>query len=90
MTRPKNPYRKGTMIHALMEGALEGEFDGKAGWEDMTLKEIAETLGKSERSVESTLSRIWYDTGYDVAYKRTRYRNSRRKTLNSTNGNGLL
>lgn len=70
MTRPKNPYRKGTMIHALMEGALEGEFDGKAGWEDMTTEQIAELFGRSRDTIASTMSRIRRETGYEVQYIR--------------------
>lgn len=77
-TRPTNPYRKGSLAHAIMEGALEGEFDGKAGWEDMTAAEIAELFGKRRDSVTSTVSRIKRDTGYEVRYTRL----SERKAVN--------
>lgn len=70
MERPKNPYRKGSLIFAIMEGALEGEFDGKAGWEDMTVAQIAKMFGKRRDSVFSTISRIRKETGYEVRYTR--------------------
>lgn len=68
--RPKNPYRKGSLIHAIMEGALEGEFDGKSAWEDMTAEQIAEVFGTSKRSVTAAICNIRKQTGYEVQYKR--------------------
>ena len=34
MDKPKNPYRKGSIIWSIMEG----------DWEDLTVKQIAEAL----------------------------------------------
>lgn len=66
MNRPENPYRKGTLIWALMEGGLQGEFDGKAGFEDMTTQEIADMFDKAYRTVQGTFERIKRETGFRV------------------------
>lgn len=69
--RPKNPYREGSLTYAIMEGALEGEFDGKAGWEDMTAKQIGEVFGVRRRdTITSIISQIRRETGYEIKYVR--------------------
>lgn len=69
--RPNNPYREGSMTQALMEGALQGEFDGLPGWEDLTAKEIGEVLGGHRGdSITSAIGRIQRETGYEVQYVR--------------------
>lgn len=70
MARPENPYPPGSLIWSLMEGGLQGEFDGKPGLEDMTIQEIADLLETTYYTVQATLSRIKRETGYRVPRRR--------------------
>lgn len=70
MDRPENPYQKGTLIWTLMEGGLQGEFDGKAGFEDMTIREIADMFETTYSTVQATLQRIKKETGFRVPRRR--------------------
>lgn len=80
--RPKNPYRKGTYIWLIMEGALEGEFDqGKPGWEDLSSEAIAEVLGTSKYTVRYSIRAIKNETGYVVKYTMERGRPRGRKRV---------
>lgn len=66
--RPKNPYREGTYIWLIMEGALEGEFDrGKPGWEDLSFEAIAEVLGASKHTVRDSIRAIRNSCGTNCA-----------------------
>lgn len=58
MDKPKNPYRKGSLIWSVMEG----------DWEDLTVRKIAEVLDSVPNTVYSTISRIKKETGYDVPH----------------------
>ena len=56
--RPKNPYKKGSLIWSLMEG----------DWEDRTTDQISEVLDADTNSIRSLLRKIEQDTGYKVLY----------------------
>lgn len=56
MDKPKNPYRKGSLIWSVMEG----------DWEDLTVTQIAEVLGAMPNSISSNIAAIKRETGYDV------------------------
>lgn len=56
MEKPKNPYKKGTIIFDIMEG----------DWEDLTVPQIAEVLYKRPNTVWKYIRKIEMDTGYRV------------------------
>lgn len=56
--KPENPYRKGTLIWAVMEG----------DWEDLTIEQIADVMDSTKISVYSSIRRIKQETGYDVPH----------------------
>lgn len=60
MTKPKNPYKRGTLIWALLED----------DWSDLNVYQIAETLGYKPNSVRCAMYEILKDTGYRVQYAR--------------------
>lgn len=68
MLRPCNPYRKDTLRWSLMEGGLQGEFDGLSGWDDLTIKQIAEIFDKAEQVVRDAIKVIQRETGFCVPY----------------------
>lgn len=68
MLRPCNPYRKDTLRWSLMEGGLQGEFDGLPGWDDLTVKQIAEVFATTEKVIGSTITKIKQDTGFYIPY----------------------
>ena len=68
MTRPDNPYRKGSVMWAVMEGGLQGGFDGLPGWDDLTIRQIAEVLDTRVGTVQQAMSRIKAQTGYTVPH----------------------
>ncbi len=72
MLRPCNPYRKGTLRWSLMEGGLQGEFDGLPGWDDLTVSQLAEIFDKPALGIRNTLTVIKRDTGYCVPRARAR------------------
>lgn len=51
-----NPYRKGTVIWAVLEG----------DWEDLTTQQIAEVLGAKRHTVQVSMARIKRELGYKV------------------------
>lgn len=73
MERPNNPYKRGSIIWAIMEGGLQSEFDGLPGWDDMSIAQIAEALDASYTCVQSSLTRIEKETGYRVKRVRAAY-----------------
>lgn len=56
MDKPKNPYRKGSLIWSVMEG----------DWEDLTVTQIAEVLGTAQSNVSNCIARTKRETGYIV------------------------
>lgn len=54
--KPENPYRRGSLIWSVMEG----------NWEDLTISQIAEVLGTTDKIISAMLSRIKKETGYYV------------------------
>lgn len=66
--RPLNPFRRGSVIWSVMEGGLQGEFDGRPGWADLTVTQIAEVLDVAASGVSSYLLRIRKKTGYAVPH----------------------
>lgn len=66
--RPVNPFRRGSVIWSVMEGGLQGEFDGLPGWADLTVAQIAEVLDVAATGVSSYLLRIRKKTGYAVPH----------------------
>lgn len=70
--RPDNPYRKDTLRRALMEGGLQGEFEGLPGWEDLTVAQLAEIFNETATGIRNALTAIKRDTGYFVPHARAR------------------
>lgn len=68
MERPKNSFRKGGIAYDVMEMALQGEFDGLDGTDDLTVPEIAEVLCVDRHSISNAISAIKKKTGYIVPY----------------------
>lgn len=66
--RPINPFRRGSVIWSVMEGGLQGEFDGLPGWADLTVTQIGEVLDVAATEVSSYLLRIRKKTGYAVPH----------------------
>lgn len=58
LPKPDNPYRKGSLIWSVMEGA----------WEDLTTAQIAEVLDTSAHIVRCAMQRIKKETGYAVPH----------------------
>lgn len=56
--KPENPFRKGSLIWAVMEG----------DWSDLTPSQIGEVLGSSGKSVSNQIIRIRRLTGYRVPH----------------------
>ncbi|MDE6454612.1 MAG: hypothetical protein K2L38_01585 [Dysosmobacter sp.] len=52
----------------MMEMALQGEFDGVDGTDDLTIPEIGELLREDRDSVAQAIARIKKKTGYIVPY----------------------
>ena len=69
MTKPENPYRKGTILWNLMEG----------DWADLTAGQIAETLDTTRASIRSALYRIKMDTGYIVPHRAIKQADKKRR-----------
>ena len=67
--RPKNPYKKMSLIWSLMEG----------DWEDLTTDQMAEVLDADINSIRSLLRKIEQDTGYKVLYVRRRKKKEERR-----------
>lgn len=59
MDKPKNPYRKGTLIWSVMEG----------DWDDLTVPQIADVLGTEPQNVSEYIWQIKKKTGYKVPHK---------------------
>lgn len=71
MDKPYNPYRKGSLIWSVMEG----------DWEDLTISQIADVLGRSCLSIRNAIWRIWSETGFSVPHadgRKTRWERSER------------
>lgn len=68
MSRPVNPFRRGSVIWSVMEGGLQGEFDGLPGWADLTTAQIGEVLDTTAANVSAYLRRIRRETGYTVPH----------------------
>lgn len=68
MERPNNPFRAGGIAYEVMEMALQGEFDGLPGTDDLTVDEIAEILCADRTSVANAIVRIKKKTGYVIPY----------------------
>lgn len=66
--RPANPFRRGSVIWSVMEGGLQGEFDGLPGWADLTVMQIAEVLDITFQAASNALWRIRKKTGYAVPH----------------------
>ena len=66
--RPANPFRRGSVIWGVMEGGLQGEFDGLPGWADLTVSQIAKALDVTAANVSVYLCRIRKETGYTVPH----------------------
>lgn len=79
MPRPTNPHKKGTLIWSLMEGGLQGEFDGLPGWDDLTIAQIAEVMDAEYGNVNWGLWQIKKETGYCVPHVKSRPGPKRRK-----------
>lgn len=62
MDKPKNPYRKGSLIWSVMEG----------DWEDLTVTQIAEVLATMPSTISANIATIKRETGYIVPRKRGR------------------
>ena len=60
--KPKNPYRKHTLLWSLME----------CDWSDLTMDQIAEVLYTTPHQVSSYCARIKKKTGYIVPYRKKR------------------
>lgn len=60
--KPKNPYRKNTLLWSLME----------CDWSDLTMDQIAEVLYTTPHQVSSYCARIKKKTGYIVLYRKKR------------------
>lgn len=58
MDKPNNPYTKGTLIWAVMEGA----------WEDLTVTQIAEVLDTVPNNISAYIIKIRKQTGYLVPH----------------------
>ena len=56
--KPKNPYKKGTIVWNLLEG----------DWADLTAGQIAEVLDTTRASIHAALYRIKRETGYTVPH----------------------
>lgn len=59
MDKPKNPYRKGTLIWSVMEG------DRK----DLTVTKIAEVPDTTPSNISACITKIRKKTGYLVPHK---------------------
>ena len=68
MTKPENPYRKGTILWNLMEG----------DWADLTAGQIAEVLDTTRASIHSALSRIKREHSYTVPHMTERDQQARK------------
>lgn len=66
--RPVNPFRRGSVIWSVMEGGLQGKFDGLPGWTDLTVTQIAEVLDITVESVCNCLWKVRKKTGYTVPH----------------------
>ena len=66
--RPANPFRRGSVIWSVMEGGLQGEFDGLPGWADLTVTQIAEVLDVTAARVCDVLWKVRKKTGYVVPH----------------------
>ena len=66
--RPVNPFRRGSVIWSVMEGGLQGEFDGLPGWADLTVAQIAEVMDVTATRVCEILYRVRKKTGYAVPH----------------------
>lgn len=66
--RPVNPFRHGSVIWSVMEGGLQGEFDGLPGWADLTVAQIAEVLDITVESACNCLWKVRKKTGYAVPH----------------------
>lgn len=68
MERPNNPFRAGGIAYEVMEMALQGEFDGLPGTDDLTVDEIAEILCVDRTAIANSIVRIKKKTGYVIPY----------------------
>lgn len=68
MGRPINPFNQATICYEVMEMALQGEFDGLPGTDDLTAQQIAEVLGVQKISVVNAIGDIKRRGGYCVPY----------------------
>lgn len=62
MSKPENPFKKGSVIWSVMEG----------DWEDLSKEQIGEVLVTSEARISEAIYKIKKKTGYEVPYKRKR------------------
>ena len=58
MDKPKNPFREGSLVWAVMEG----------DWEDLTVTQIAEVLDTIPNNISVCITRIRKKTGYLVPH----------------------
>lgn len=73
MKRPVNPFRQGGIAWEVMEMALQGEFDGLPGTEDLTSIDIAELLRTDRQSIINAIGTIKKKTGYIVPYTKLKH-----------------
>lgn len=66
--RPENPFRPGGVAFSVMEMALQGEFDGLPGTDDLTVSDMADVLGVGRGNVYTAIEAIEKRTGYIVPY----------------------
>lgn len=75
MTKPQNPYQKGSMIWKLYEG----------DWADLTAAQIGEVLGTTRSRIHNMMYEIKRGTGWkihrlvDPAWKSGRHGKAREK-----------
>lgn len=72
--KPKNPYRKGTIVWSLFEG----------DWSDLTAAQIADVLDTTRDCIHAALCRIKRETGYTVPHM------TERKPAGGKTGVGVL
>lgn len=70
--KPKNPYRKGSLIWSVMEG----------DWEDLTVSQIAEVLDATPSAISCCIRWVRVKTGYIVPHV------GRKPCKNSTTNGG--
>ncbi len=80
--RPINPYRKNSIMWSLMEGSIQGEFDGLPGWSDLTAQEIGEVLVVNTNTIAHYVHRIKQRTGYEVIFRDGRKKKTMAKKVN--------